>query len=173
MPLQSKRLSECSLFKSGIDLSIHFWGEKQKQTKNQNYRQMGITSKIRSYKDFSLYFTYSSNLSVSVFLSISDKDYVGSITGFGQHVCMLSYSVVSYSATPWTVSRQGPLSMEFLGKNTGVDCYFLLQGIFWTQGLNSVSPALAGRFFATEPLGKSLDGMHNLTNSSKLNSETY
>ena len=26
--------------------------------------------------------------------------------------------------------------MGFLGKNTGVDCNFLLQGIFLTQGLN-------------------------------------
>ena len=26
--------------------------------------------------------------------------------------------------------------MNFLSKNTGVDCHFLLQGIFLTQGLN-------------------------------------
>ena len=25
---------------------------------------------------------------------------------------------------------------DFLGKNTGVSCHFLFQGIFWTQGLN-------------------------------------
>ena len=36
-----------------------------------------------------------------------------------------------------------------LGKNTGVGCHALLQGIFWTQGLNSssTSPALVGWFF--------------------------
>ena len=34
------------------------------------------------------------------------------------------------------------------GKNTGVGCHFLLQGIFLTQGL-------AGRFFTTEPPRKS------------------
>ena len=33
------------------------------------------------------------------------------------------------------------------GKNTGVGCHFLLQGIFSAQGL-------AGRFFTTEPPGK-------------------
>ena len=36
-------------------------------------------------------------------------------------------------------------------------CHFLLQGIFLTPGIETtslVSPALAGRFFATEPLGK-------------------
>ena len=38
--------------------------------------------------------------------------------------------------TPWTVARQAPLSMGFLGKSTGVGCHFLLQGIFPTQGLN-------------------------------------
>ena len=35
---------------------------------------------------------------------------------------------------------------DFWGKHTRVDCHFLLQGIFPTQG----SPALAGRFFTTE-----------------------
>ena len=37
------------------------------------------------------------------------------------------------------------------GKNTGVGCHALLQGIFLTQGSKPclVSPALAGRFFTT------------------------
>ena len=35
----------------------------------------------------------------------------------------------------------------FPGKNTRVGYYFLLQGIFPTQGWNPVSPALAGGFF--------------------------
>ena len=39
-------------------------------------------------------------------------------------------------ATPWTVACQVPLSMGFPGKNTGVGCHFLLQGIFPTQGMN-------------------------------------
>ena len=48
-----------------------------------------------------------------------------------------SCSVVSNSlATPWTEALQGPLSMDFPGKNTEVDCHFLLQAIFPTQGLN-------------------------------------
>ena len=38
-----------------------------------------------------------------------------------------------------------------LGKNTGVGCHALLQGIF---SMSPVSPALSGRFFTTEPLGK-------------------
>ena len=39
-------------------------------------------------------------------------------------------------ATPWTIARQAPLSMDFSGNNTGVGCHFLLQGIFPTQGSN-------------------------------------
>ena len=39
--------------------------------------------------------------------------------------------------TPWTVAHQAPLSMGFFpGKSTRVGCYFLLQGIFLTQGSN-------------------------------------
>ena len=39
-------------------------------------------------------------------------------------------------ATPQTVASQAPLSWDSPGKNTGVGCHFLLQGIFQTQGLN-------------------------------------
>ena len=45
-------------------------------------------------------------------------------------------SRVWFFATPWIVNPQDPLSMGFSGKNTRVDCHFLLQGIFPTQGLN-------------------------------------
>ena len=39
------------------------------------------------------------------------------------------------------------------GKNIGVGCHVLLQGVFLTQGSNLclMSPALAGGFFTTEP----------------------
>ena len=45
-----------------------------------------------------------------------------------------SRSVVSDSATPWTVAYQAPGPWDFPGQNTGVGCHFLLQGIFPTQG---------------------------------------
>ena len=41
---------------------------------------------------------------------------------------------------------------DFPGKNTGVGCHFLLQGIFPTKELNPhlfMSPALVGGFFTT------------------------
>ena len=46
---------------------------------------------------------------------------------------------------------------DFPVKNIGVGCHFLLQGDLPSPGiepLSPVSPALAGRFFTTEPPGK-------------------
>ena len=68
---------------------------------------------------------------------------------------MLSH--VRLFVTPRTAARQAPLSLENPGKNTGVGCHFFLQGIVLNQGLNPhrlCVPALAGRFFTTEPPGK-------------------
>ena len=45
-------------------------------------------------------------------------------------------SVMSDSVTPWTVARQAPLSVGFPGKNAGMGCHFLLQGLFLTQVSN-------------------------------------
>ena len=44
---------------------------------------------------------------------------------------------------------------DFPGKNTGVGCRFLLQGIF-DPGVELMSPTLAGGVLTTEPLGKPL-----------------
>ena len=49
-------------------------------------------------------------------------------------VLMLSH--VRLSATPWSAAHQAPLSMGTLQARSGVDCHFLLQGIFPTQGSN-------------------------------------
>ena len=61
----------------------------------------------------------------------------------------------------WTVARQAPLSMHFPGKNTGMGCHAFLQGIFPTQGSNSLfllSPVLAVRFFTTSTMGSPSTG---------------
>ena len=53
------------------------------------------------------------------------------------HAYMLNcFSCVQFVATLWTIARQAPLSWDSPGKNTGVDCNALLQGIFPTQGSN-------------------------------------
>ena len=53
---------------------------------------------------------------------------------------MKSLSCVWLFATPWTITYQAPLSMNFPGRNTGVGCHFLLQRIFPTQGSNPGLP---------------------------------
>ena len=45
------------------------------------------------------------------------------------------FSPVRLFATVWTIAHQDPLSMDSPGKNTGVGCPALLQGVFPTQGL--------------------------------------
>ena len=62
-------------------------------------------------------------------ISLSCSHFVG--------MCVLSHSVVSDSATPWTVAHQAPLVHgDSPGKNTGLGCHALLQGLFPTQGSN-------------------------------------
>ena len=51
--------------------------------------------------------------------------------------CTLShFSCVWLSATLWTVAVKLLCPWDSPGKNTGVGCHFLLQGIFLTQGSN-------------------------------------
>ena len=56
-----------------------------------------------------------------------------------------------------SVALQAPLSMGFSRQEYWSGLHFLLQGIFPNPGIEStslVSPALAGRFFTTEPPGE-------------------
>ena len=53
------------------------------------------------------------------------------------HACAGCPSHVRLSATSWTVAARLLCHCDCSGKNTGVGCHFLLQGIFLTQGLNS------------------------------------
>ena len=47
-----------------------------------------------------------------------------------------SLSCVKLFVTPWTVALKALCPQNFSGKNTGVGCHFLLQGIFQIQGSN-------------------------------------
>ena len=49
-------------------------------------------------------------------------------------------SHVRLFATPWTVAHQALCPWNPPGKNPGVGCHDLLQGIFLTQGLNPGLP---------------------------------
>ena len=53
-----------------------------------------------------------------------------------EKVTVKSFSPVWLLVTLWTVAYQAPLSMGSPGKNTGVGCHFLLQGIFPTLASN-------------------------------------
>ena len=68
-------------------------------------------------------------------------------------MCVCSCSAVSESLQPYGLQPARLLCLwKFQGKNTGVSCHFLLQGIFPTQGSNLCIFAfleLAGRFFTT------------------------
>ena len=48
------------------------------------------------------------------------------------HACLLSHDRLF--STLWTVARRLLSPGDFPGKNTGVRCHFLLQGVFLTQG---------------------------------------
>ena len=70
-------------------------------------------------------------------------------------VCMLSlFSRVRLFVTLWTVAVQAPLSMGFSRQEywSGLPCPPL--GDLPYPGIEPMPPALAGRFFTTEPLGK-------------------
>ena len=47
-----------------------------------------------------------------------------------------SLSRVQLFATPWTIAYQLLCPWDFPGKNSGMGCHFLLQGIFPAQGSN-------------------------------------
>ena len=51
-------------------------------------------------------------------------------------IMLQSLSHVRPFVTPWTIAARLLCPWDFLGKNTGVGCHFLLQGIFPTQWLN-------------------------------------
>ena len=71
--------------------------------------------------------------------------------------CMCSHSVMSDSATPWTVACQAPLFMGFPRQDYWSGLPFPTPGNLSDPGIKPeslASSALAGRFFTTEPPGK-------------------
>ena len=57
-------------------------------------------------------------------------------------------------ATPWTVTHQDPLSMEFPRQEYSRGLPFPSPGGLPIPRIKPVSPAVAGGFFTTEPPGK-------------------
>ena len=66
-----------------------------------------------------------------------------------------SLSHVWLFATPWTIARQTPLSLEFPRQYYwSWYCHFLLQGGLLNPGIEPASPPGASRFFTPAPPGK-------------------
>ena len=82
------------------------------------------------------------------------------------HVYMLSCSIMSDSATPWTVARQAPLSMGFPRQEYWSGLPFPSLGDLPDPGIKPLSAAWAGRFFTAEPSGKADEHFRKL-NSGK------
>ena len=76
-------------------------------------------------------------------------------------LCACIFSHVRIFATPWTAVCQAPLSMEFSRQNYWSELPFPTLGDLPTTRVKPASPgppALAGRFFVTEPPGKPTSG---------------
>ena len=72
----------------------------------------------------------------------------------GLGLLLFSRSVVSDSfVTPWTVACKAPLSVGF-SRQDWSGFPFLSPGDLHRPGIKPTSPALAGEFLTTEPLGK-------------------
>ena len=77
---------------------------------------------------------------------------------WASHVCVLShFSTVWLFGTPWTTARQVPLSLGFSRQESWSGLPRPPPGHLPDPGIEPaslMSPALAGGFFTTEPLGK-------------------
>ena len=60
------------------------------------------------------------------------------------------------AVTPWTVVYQAPLSLGFPRQEYWSELPFPSPGALPNPGTEPTPPALAGRFFSTEPPGKPL-----------------
>ena len=63
-------------------------------------------------------------------------------------------SPVRLFATPWTVSLQTPVSVGFLRQESSNGLTLPSPGDVPDPGIELASPALAGVFFTSEPIGK-------------------
>ena len=72
-----------------------------------------------------------------------------------------SLSPVQLFVTPWTVAHQAPQTMGF-SRQARVGCHFLLQEIFWTQGLNPGLPHCRQTFYCLNHQGSPKERLFDL-----------
>ena len=83
--------------------------------------------------------------------------WINSYDRLNRRVCVQSLSHVQLFVTPWTVACHAPLSMEFSRQECWSGLPFPPPGDLPEPGIKPSSPALAGRFFTTEPPRKPID----------------
>ena len=82
------------------------------------------------------------------------------------YVCAQSLSYVWLFATPWTVTYQASLPISnFQARVLDWGAISYSRGSSWPRDWTPKSPALAGRFFTTEPLAPQVFCIYNLNNS--------
>ena len=134
-------------------------GNKDGQRAHQEYLESGHIRKKKKMNPWALIQKHS----LSVFLCVKMNRKLGEGTGHSYAVCVCVPSRVRLCMTVRTVAHQAPRPWDTPGKNTGVDCQLLLQGIFPTQGSNP--HLLHCRVLTTEPSGRPLHRIwkHDLT----------
>ena len=80
---------------------------------------------------------------------------IGFKTGMHVHACSVTL-VISDSVTLWTIALQAPLSMGFSRQEHWSQLSCPPPEDLLDPEIEYRSPALTGRFFTSEPLGKSL-----------------
>ena len=71
-------------------------------------------------------------------------------------------------AVPWTVARQGPLSIEFSRPEYWSGLPFLFAGDLPNPGIKAMSSELAGGFFTAEPPVKPQNPLFSLKVKKKI-----
>ena len=77
--------------------------------------------------------------------------------------CSGVHSCLTLFQPPWTVAHQAPLSMGFSMQEYWSGLPFPSPGDLPNPGIEPTVPALAGRFFTTEPPGKRIYSTNNLS----------
>jgi len=83
---------------------------------------------------------------------------------------LFSHSVMPNSfEIPWTVAHQAPLSVGFPRQEYWSGLSFPSPGDLLDQGIDPMSPALAGGFFPTEPPEKPIRNIRLILNETTAN----
>ena len=107
-------------------------GNEEGQHAHKEYLESGHIQKKKKINRWGLIWKHP----LSVFLCVKMNWKLVEGTGYSYTVCVCVLNCGRLFMTVWTVAHQAPHPWDTPGKNTGVDCQLLLQGIFPAQGSN-------------------------------------